>query len=82
MDVFLAQRYFDWLAASYVSVSILMTWAYSSFLAVHANDIIHGDLTGVSLTFLEDFVLLRGQHSQMYSFTATALLASPILAFL
>jgi serine/threonine protein kinase len=32
-------------------VSILLTKNYDSVLTVHANNVIHGDLTGVSLTF-------------------------------
>jgi hypothetical protein len=45
-----AQRYYGWLEISYVPVSIYVIWGHNLSLAVHANNVIHGDLTGVSTT--------------------------------
>jgi hypothetical protein len=35
--------------------SIPLTFTYDSSLVVHTNNVIHGDLTGVSLTLLDGF---------------------------
>jgi hypothetical protein len=56
-----ALGYRGWFTIPYVLAPVPLTYSYNSSLAVHTNNVIHGDLTGVSVTHSTIFGLINYQ---------------------
>jgi serine/threonine protein kinase len=50
----LAERYHGWASISYVLMTRPLNYGYDPPFAVHVNNVIHGDLTGVSLNLVDN----------------------------